>query len=209
MDKRKEKQDLIIKYAREAFLEKGLLSTVMDDIAEKVGVTRRTLYRYFETKEELAYETTIMILKEWNVYQNNLFNGLEGSGIIRLEQFLISLTYFISDRIEIMKYLGEFDFYFNDFTNIEPSIDCKVRYGDIILETERILTEIIDIGHKDKSIKSNLNVGLMVATISNLLWSFGQRIAIRGNIIEQETGFRGIDLIKNQISIYIMAMKED
>lgn len=209
MDQRKEKQDLIIQKAKETFLEKGLFNTVMDDIADKVGLTRRTLYRYFRTKEDLAYEATIMILNEWNDYQNDLFNRLEGSGIARLEHFLTSQIYYMNDRIEIMKYLGEFDFYFAENAYLEPSTECKIRYDDIILESERLLTEIINIGQEDHSIKSDIDVKLMVATMSNLLWGFGQRVAIRGSIIEKETGFRGIDIIKNQISIYIMAIKEE
>lgn len=209
MEQRRDKQDLIIKKAMEAFLEKGLYKTVMDDIADKVGLTRRTLYRYFRTKEELAYETTIMILNEWNEYQDSLFNQLEGSGIEKLEYFLTSLMYYMNDRMEIVKYLGEFDFYFAENIYTEPSEDCKTRYDDIILKSEKILGELMDIGQEDQSIKSDINVKLMIATMSSLLWGFGQRIAIRGSVIEKETGFRGIDIIKNQISIYIMAIKED
>ncbi|NLJ89453.1 MAG: helix-turn-helix transcriptional regulator, partial [Clostridiales bacterium] len=69
MDKRRERQKLIIEKARETYIEKGLFNTVMDNIADKANITRRTLYRYFETKEELAYEVTIEILKDWNNYQ--------------------------------------------------------------------------------------------------------------------------------------------
>lgn len=209
MDKRRERQDLIIAKAKETFLEKGLFHTVMDDIADSVGLTRRTLYRYFETKEDLAFETAILLLNEWNNYQESIFNSLVGNGIQRLEYFLINLIDYMSNKIEIMKFLGEFDFYFQDETLIELSTDSMIRFDGIILESDRLLTEIINLGQEDKSIKSDLDVQLMVATISNILWSFGQRIAIRGKAMEKESGFHAIDLIKNQVDIYITAIKED
>lgn len=209
MDKRRERKDLIIAKARETFLQKGLFNTVMDDIADRVGLTRRTLYRYFKTKEDLAYETTIVLLKEWNDYQKMIFDSLEGNGIERLESFLNNLIDYMSNKIEVMKYLGEFDFCFQDGTTIELDTNVIVRFDEIILESDRLITEIINLGQKDKSIKSDFDVKLMVATISNMLWSFGQRVAIRDKIIMKESGFPGLDLIKNQVSIYIMAIKED
>jgi AcrR family transcriptional regulator len=209
MDKRRERKDLIIAKARETFLQKGLFNTVMDDIADRVGLTRRTLYRYFKTKEDLAYETTIVLLKEWNDYQKMIFDSLEGNGIERLESFLNNLIDYMSNKIEVMKYLGEFDFCFQDGTTLELDTNVIVRFDEIILESDRLITEIINLGQEDKSIKSDFDVKLMVATISNILWSFGQRVAIRDKIIMKESGFPGLDLIKNQVSIYIMAIKED
>ena len=43
----------ILRAARDAFSEKGYHETRMEDIAKKVGVSKRTLYLYFENKEEL------------------------------------------------------------------------------------------------------------------------------------------------------------
>ncbi len=40
MNKKKEREDLIIEGARKVFLKKGLFNTVMEDIAEEVGLTR-------------------------------------------------------------------------------------------------------------------------------------------------------------------------
>nr|WP_300003581.1 TetR/AcrR family transcriptional regulator [Tissierella sp.] len=207
-DKRKEKQDLIIEKAREVFLEKGFFNTVMDDIAQRVGLTRRSLYRYFQTKEELAYETTIELLDEWNSYQNDIFLKLEGEGIRRLKSFLDDLIDYMEKRIDVMMYLGEFDFYFKDDGLIKPSSKSIVKFDEIILKSDHLLSEIIKLGKKDGSIREDLDVDLTVATISNVLWSFGQRIAIRSKSIKKESGFSGIDLIYNQVDIYILAIEE-
>lgn len=208
MDKRIEKQNEIIKKARETFLQKGLFDTAMSDIAKKAAFTRRTLYRYFESKEELAYETTIQLLNEWNTYQKAIFKKLKGTGIERLEDFLNQLINYMEDKIDVMKYLGEFDIYFTDQRVAKPSTDSIKRFNEIILESDGLLSQIIILGQKDRSIKEELDVDLTVTTMSNVLWGFGQRIAIRKEIIEEETGRDALSLMKNQVSIYIMAMKE-
>ena len=39
------------------FVEQGIKSVRMDDIASAVGVSKRTLYEMFESKDELLYLT--------------------------------------------------------------------------------------------------------------------------------------------------------
>ena len=208
MDKKAETREWIIKIARETFLEKDLFNTAMIDIASSAGLSRRTIYRYFKTKEDLAYEVTIGLLNEWNAYQRGVFNKLEGSGIERLELFLSKLIDHMSKKPDVMRYLSEFDFYFKDESN-SANEDSMSRFNEIILESESLLNEIMILGKEDKSIKENLDAKLMVATMSNVLWSFAQRIAIRGEIIKKESGLDGITLIKNQVDIYIMFIRKD
>src|SRR5215472_588484 len=43
----------IIAAALECFAERGFAATRMDDVAARAGVTKGTVYLYFETKEEL------------------------------------------------------------------------------------------------------------------------------------------------------------
>lgn len=208
MDSREKKKLLIIDKARYIFLQKGLFNTVMDDIANEVGLTRRTLYRYFETKEELAYETTIQLLNEWNDYHETVFRSLEGNSIERFENFLMKLIDYMAVRIDVMKYLGEFDFYFKDERTSVALTDSMERFNNVILKSDALLTDLLISGIKDGSMKTDMNVSLMVATISNVLWSFGQRIAIRGDMIHEETGIEAIELIKKQVEIYVTAIKK-
>jgi AcrR family transcriptional regulator len=45
----------IIARAAEMFVEQGIKSVRMDDIASTIGVSKRTLYEMFESKDELLY----------------------------------------------------------------------------------------------------------------------------------------------------------
>ena len=52
MQKTREK---IVDAARRLIARKGLANTTMNDVAESSGVGRRTLYNYFDSKDELYY----------------------------------------------------------------------------------------------------------------------------------------------------------
>ncbi len=45
----------ILERAEQAFLQYGLRAITMSELAARMGMSKKTLYRYFETKEELVY----------------------------------------------------------------------------------------------------------------------------------------------------------
>ncbi len=51
--KKKHKQDSILNCAQRLFQSRGFIGTSMDSIAEAAGVTKQTVYRYFDSKETL------------------------------------------------------------------------------------------------------------------------------------------------------------
>jgi len=52
-------KEKIIEKAAELFLTVGFKSITMDDIASKMGISKKTLYKYFANKEVLVDETTM------------------------------------------------------------------------------------------------------------------------------------------------------
>ena len=49
-------REVILKAAMKAFTEKGIRAVKMDDIAESLAISKRTMYEIYATKEELLYE---------------------------------------------------------------------------------------------------------------------------------------------------------
>ena len=46
-------REVILKTAMKAFAEKGIRAVKMDDIAESLSISKRTMYEIYATKEEL------------------------------------------------------------------------------------------------------------------------------------------------------------
>lgn len=56
----------IVEAAIPLFVEHGFDETPMSEIAEEAGVSRRTLYRYFATKEDIVFESPRQWLQLFN-----------------------------------------------------------------------------------------------------------------------------------------------
>lgn len=54
-------KDKIIKKATEMFLRIGFKSVTMDDIAGEMGISKKTIYKYFSNKEALVEEGTEVV----------------------------------------------------------------------------------------------------------------------------------------------------
>lgn len=80
----------IVKVAQEVFSEKGYHETTMEDISNRIGVSKGALYKYFDSKEQLF----IAIVENW---QNSLGEFLKYS--FTSEQLQENLNNFI-DHIQ-------------------------------------------------------------------------------------------------------------
>ena len=56
-------KDNILKISSQLFLEIGFKNVTMDDIAEKMGISKKTIYSYFKNKYELVKESTQLIFE--------------------------------------------------------------------------------------------------------------------------------------------------
>lgn len=57
-------RDKILNKAADLFLSLGFKSVTMDDIAQELGISKKTIYSHFKTKTELVEATTL------NIYEN-------------------------------------------------------------------------------------------------------------------------------------------
>jgi len=57
-------QDRIVEGANDMFMRYGVKAVTMDDIARQLGISKKTIYQYFENKDKLVQEVTLFTLKE-------------------------------------------------------------------------------------------------------------------------------------------------
>jgi AcrR family transcriptional regulator len=207
-EKKANTKERILQESCALLIEKGLYETSMEEIAEVSGCTRRTLYRYFPSKDELIFEVVILILMEWNDVQQEIFNSLSGLGMDRVEVFLMSLVAYMEEKLDTMRFLGAFDFYFQDRSKLQCSEDVKVRLNAVSHSSYQYLLQLVELGIEDGSLFYAGELDVLVSTISQVLWSFGQRIALRGGQIEQEDHVSGMKLMVCQIDLYLKALRK-
>lgn len=208
MSEQKIKRDRILECAFNVFTKKGLVDTVMNDIAKESNLSRRTLYRYFETKEEIAFEVMLQMLEQWNEYQKTVNAELYGMGIERLEQFLIKLIDYMDEHRLIMRFIGEFDFYFNDDFTYQPPAHLLECYEQNLHISEDLIRDIIQLGIDDNSIKLIHELEIIVVTITSILWAFAQRISIYGKKLSQEYNMDVLEIVHCQVDMYIEVLSK-
>lgn len=83
-------KDKIIEKAGELFLNLGFKSVTMDEIANELGISKKTLYKYFSNKHALVEETTSSLHNSCFTIINKVTN--QGYNAIR-ENFEIKKTF--------------------------------------------------------------------------------------------------------------------
>ncbi len=86
-------KDNILNISSQLFLEIGFKNVTMDDIAEKMGISKKTIYSFFKNKYELVKESTQLIFE-------NACNDIER--IKKLAKHPIEELYFV--KSEVLKY---------------------------------------------------------------------------------------------------------
>ncbi|MGY3667658.1 TetR/AcrR family transcriptional regulator [Marinovum sp. KMM 9989] len=64
-----EKREDILQGAFEEFCENGFLAASMDRISRRAGASKRTVYRYFESKEQL-FQT--LVRRQWAIFADHM-----------------------------------------------------------------------------------------------------------------------------------------
>ncbi|RRO20983.1 TetR/AcrR family transcriptional regulator [Flavobacteriaceae bacterium 14752] len=84
----------IIEQASRLFLEYGFKSVTMDDLSEKLGVSKKTIYEHFDTKTQLVKATT-----------NNIFEHISCIIDELCEQNLDPIAETLAIKDQVMKHL--------------------------------------------------------------------------------------------------------
>lgn len=130
-------KERILEAALEVFSHKGFHPATMDEIAEKAGVGKGTLYRYFETKEKLFAELVRLRLEELGTTAGSVIDGRDD--VLTMISKGIRMYFEFFDRnqrlyrliIQEQLDLGEHspDEYFRKVMRAIPNLKRKVYEG--------------------------------------------------------------------------------
>jgi AcrR family transcriptional regulator len=96
------------------FLEKGIDTVKMTDIANETGIGVATLYRYFGTKTRITIAAMTYLWNDMNKMFSGIFESevfLKQPGIKQLSDLMRMTLVFYNAHRDFMKLLGEFDLF--------------------------------------------------------------------------------------------------
>lgn len=175
----------IISAAEKIFFAENGESGTMDDVAEKVELSKGTLYLYFKNKDDLLY-------------------GIAGKGVEILSKYLKKAENPVLTGKEQLSDLGdEFVHFVEDYPRhfelilrfeLMPPFNPGVEGTALLMEPALgVLRKVLEKGQQDGSIRKDLTVNEMVL----ILWS--QMIGILQSVLHKERYIRSSDVSYERI----------
>jgi TetR/AcrR family transcriptional regulator len=162
----------ILDSARHFFLSKGYDNVSMDEIADSIPISKTTIYKYFESKEEILHT----ILSELLSSINMIFDKEADDSKSGFEQMLSMAKEFLR--------LFSTDRKMQHFFLLERDINSKVysekKFEDILDGIGKLLeraTDLLKKGIEDKSIKSSIDPVKTGAELSMIVLGFCSMIS--------------------------------
>ncbi len=137
----------ILKKSGEIFLKYGFKSTTMDDIANKMAISKKTIYKYFKNKEQLVDESVSFfhnsIHNEVSVVCNKGYNAIEENFEIKKMFKDLLQNSSESPMFQLQKYYPKtyHNVMVNEFTMFKDCISQNIEKGI----TEKLYRNNIDI----------------------------------------------------------------
>lgn len=166
--KEKEKENrvnYVIDAAEKLFFTNNYDDVSMNDIAEKVGVSRTALYRYFKNKESIYFA---IVLRAARIMNKMFENGVKSkkNGLNKLRDLGNAYYEFYKDFPDYYNIYLSFEYLrFQNNEKYDISEILAINFNLI-----KIMCETIVEGMQDNSIRKDLNpleIAMFIATTSN------------------------------------------
>lgn len=151
------KRNNIIEQSVKLFFNYGIQQITMDDIAEKCGISKKTIYKYFESKDDLLHQIIESQVKElkWVINKNRK------KKISALEELVLFFKYINGLSHNISTTFGK------DLKKYHSSIFIKViKYKKTIIVP--FVLENIKKGKEEGLYKKSLNAEEICDSFDNL-----------------------------------------
>lgn len=165
------------------FCEKGIEETSVDEIAVKAGVGSATVYRYYETKAELAIQSGVAYWKRiadtyLNVYTQKGYGEL--NGLEQLEKIMNGLAQIFEHETAFLKYLQEFDVFVRKY-GIE--IERLKEYEECIMSLKPGVIAALEKGKKDGTLSFEWSPEEVCYSLAHSVFGLMKKLAWNGSLL--------------------------
>lgn len=190
----KQRIDKILDAALKLFCEKGIEETSIEDVARLAEVGPATIYRYFDTKAELAIQSAMVY---WSCISNRYLtllstestdfaDSIEPSGMIpqsgadALARILDIFVHIFEEESAFLKFLHEFDIFIKRYA-ISP--ERLASYEEQILNLKPYVTKALEQGLTDGSLSFSWSVDELYFSLTHTLLSLMMKLAGEGDLL--------------------------
>ena len=180
------------------FSHSGIDAIAMTDIAKHAEIGVASLYRYFETKDEIAIRTAIWA---WETQKKMILPVLDDSGfynkkgIDQLEEIFELFCKLYQNEPDFFRYIYFFDAY---VVCQKISSERLLPYQQVIESVQKIIAGAIHKGIKDGSISSTYKKceDELYYSLMHTLFSASQKLSLSGKMLQMDETNDGVQQLK-------------
>ena len=159
----------IFEAALNVFSEKGFDKTTLDEVADKVGISKPAIYLYFNSKEDLFFSMIYDRVKDIE-YELNEIIKMEDHAIKKIEALIVFKIKFYKKNLRFFKILHNMEF---EIINLKSATKLKKkflkRYKDYINKISNLMQQCIDDGYLKNEDKYFYTFSLLGLINQNIL----------------------------------------
>ena len=158
----------------------------MEEIAKAAGVGPATIYRYFETKAQLAISAGIAY---WQKVAGKYLESLSQiayqklSGLQQMECIFHIFSEIFQEELLFLKFLQEFDIFVQRY---HISKERLGEYEEYILNLKPYMTNALEKGLRDGSLAFSYTTDEIYFSVTHTLISLMQKLSLNGHILSSD-----------------------
>lgn len=195
---RKAREGEIILAAEDLFRRKGYENTSMDDIARESQFTKRTVYQYFASKDQLYFAVLQKGMTQFQSYLS-IEEKQNISGYEKIRQITLACYRFYQEYPEFFKLLNYVGYARQAATGLSDEQHDYLMSNDVLFQR---IAELIAAGQADGSIpldldpeKASMSLLFVMTGFFNQLSTTGKNFSNHFNLNEQAFTASTLDLI--------------
>ncbi len=171
------REEEIVSAAENIFQQKGFEASSMEEIARAAQFTKRTLYQYFENKEDLYFAVVLKGFKRLFEYLSEAADNKQ-NGFVRIQQTCKAYYKFFKDNPETFRIFSNWGYVKKNSTE-----ECKKKYelADFNNLMFKSVEKVIEEGKADGSIRSELNSEKAAFSLVFMLTGFMNQLSSTGD----------------------------
>jgi len=201
---RENQRERIRQIAEDLFIQNGIQSVTIADIANAAQLTCATLYKYFSSKEHMAQEIFKIVTRGWVERNEREVWDVSGNGYEFVERFVTSHFNYLFENSREARFVAEFNYLYAKEWPVETAM--KIFAENLEGERERLL-DCIRQGHADGSIRTDIAPELILAAIFNFNNGMLDRFGEMGAKVEGEYGISVQTIFTQVYRVFLDGLK--
>jgi len=206
-----ETRERILGIAKDIFVAQGFFSVTMTDIADAAGISRTSLYRYFQDKLDLGLAVSRELLREIPAASPDYVASVRETtpdGLSEVERW-IELMWVTPDGDDIETFFAEFDSYFSGERLPEDFVE---RWSEILDELPSLADSFagaVARGIADGTVRPDVDAMTTVASVTNAMRGLNHRLLLRNEAFVEMQGIENQAVLETMKDVIVRGLKAD